>query len=119
MRRGKYGIFAACNRYEKGCSTTFALPKNALVKGAEKDCEVCSYPKILVIKARRKPQELCINPNCESKKQEEEKMKELVKDKKCPHCSSQLVIKSSVYGSFLACPGYPKCRHIEKIKKTD
>ncbi len=118
MRRGKYGMFAACNRYEKGCSTTFALPKNALVKGADKNCEICNYPKILAIKARRKPQELCINSNCPSKKQEEEKMKELAKDKKCPHCGSQLVVKSSVYGSFLACPGYPKCKHIEKITSS-
>ena len=117
IRRGKYGIFAACNRYEQGCSTTFTLPKNALVKGSEKNCEICNYPKVLIIKARRKPQEICINPNCESKKQEEEKLKELVKGKKCPKCSSDLIVKSGVYGSFLACPGYPKCKHIENIKK--
>ncbi len=113
IRRGKYGMFAACDRYEKGCSTTFALPKNGKVKGLEKDCEVCKFPKVIVFRARRRPQEVCINPNCETKKQEEEKLKELVKDKKCPNCGTQLVVKSSAYGFFLACPGYPKCKYIE------
>ncbi len=115
MRRGKYGLFAACNRYEKGCSTTFALPKNGKVKGADKECEVCKYPKVIVYRFRRKPQEVCINQNCESKREAEEKLKKIVDGKKCPNCGSQLVVKSGVYGSFIACPGYPKCKYIEKI----
>ena len=118
IRRGKYGSFAACNRYEQGCSTTFTLPKNALLKGAEKNCEACNYPKVLVIKARRRPQEICINPNCESKKKEEERLKEIAKGKTCPNCGSDLIVKSGVYGTFLACPGYPKCKYIENIKNT-
>lgn len=118
MRRGKYGLFAACDRYEKGCSTTFTLPKNGKVKGAERECNICNYPMVLVFRVKRKPQELCINPNCESKKQEEEKLKQLVKDKKCPNCGSQLVIKNGFYGAFLACPGYPKCKYIENVNGT-
>ena len=113
MRRGKYGIFAACDRYEQGCKTTFALPKNGKVKGADKNCSVCSYPMVVIFRARRRPQELCINPQCESKKKEEERLKEIVKGKKCHNCGSELVVKSGVYGSFLACPGYPKCKYIE------
>ncbi len=115
MRRGKYGLFAACDRYEHGCSTTFALPKNGKIKGAEKECEICKYPKIIVFKFRRKPQEVCINTECPVKREEEEKLKKLVEGKKCPKCSSDLVVKSGVYGSFVACPGYPKCKHIEKV----
>lgn len=117
IRKGKYGSFAACNRYEQGCSATFALPKNALLKGTEKLCDVCSYPKILAIRARRKPQELCINPNCESKRQDEEALKKIAEGKTCPNCSSQLVVKAGIYGAFLACPGYPNCKYIENIKK--
>ncbi|MBS3095636.1 topoisomerase DNA-binding C4 zinc finger domain-containing protein [Candidatus Woesearchaeota archaeon] len=108
VRKGKYGSFAACNRYEQGCSTTFALPKNCLVKSAEKNCDVCGYPKILAIRVRRKPQEICINPDCKSKK---------LNGKTCPKCGSSLVVKTSHYGSFLACPGYPKCKYIEKLPK--
>ncbi len=116
MRRGKYGMFAACDRYEQGCSTTFPLPKNGKIKSTEKNCEVCGYPTIILFRAKRKPQELCINLNCETKKEEEDKMKKLVEGKKCPKCQSQLVVKSGVYGSFMACPGYPKCKYIENIK---
>ena len=117
MRRGKYGLFAACDRYEEGCKTTFALPKNGKIKGAEKNCDVCAYPKVLIFRARRKPQELCINPNCPNKKAEEERLNKLVEGKKCPNCQSQLVIKNGFYGPFLACPGYPKCKYIEKMPK--
>jgi len=117
IRRGKFGMFAACNRYEEGCKTTFALPRNGLVKSANKSCEVCSYPKVLIFRAKRKPQELCINPNCESKKAEEERLNKLVEGKKCPNCKSQLIIKNGFYGPFMACPGYPKCKYIEKLPK--
>ncbi len=117
MRRGKYGLFAACDRYEQGCKTTFTLPKNGAVKGAEKNCAVCSYPMVLVFRAKRKPQELCINPQCPTKKEEEERLRKLVEGKKCPNCGSQLVIKNGFYGPFLCCPGYPKCKYIEKMPK--
>ena len=119
MRRGKFGLFAACDRYEQGCKTTFTLPKNGKVKGAEKDCSICNYPMVLVFRAKRKPQELCINPNCESKKAEEERLRKLVEGKKCPNCGSQLIIKNGFYGPFLTCPGYPKCKHIEKMPKLE
>ncbi|MEK6956111.1 MAG: DNA topoisomerase I, partial [Nanoarchaeota archaeon] len=118
IRRGKFGMFAACSKYPD-CKTTFTLPKFALVKPANKSCSVCNYPMILIIKAKRRPQELCINPDCESKKADEKKLEEYVKDKKCPNCSSQLIIKKSGYGSFGACPGYPKCKYILPVAKDD
>lgn len=118
MRRGKFGMFAACDRYEEGCSTTFALPKSGLVKGAEKDCEHCGYPMIIVIRARRKPQEVCINPDCPPKKEEEERLLKLAKEVKCPKCGSELIVRKSVFGGFLACPGFPKCRYIH-VEKND
>ena len=119
IRRGKYGAFAACNKYETGCKTTFALPKNGKVKGIDKTCERCGYPKILLIKFRSRPQELCINLECPTKKEEEEKLKKIVEGKKCPNCGSQLIIKNGIYGVFAACPGYPKCKYIEKMKKEE
>jgi DNA topoisomerase-1 len=123
MRSGKYGPFVACDKYDKeegkGCKTTFPLPKNGKVKAAMKNCEICNFPMVLVFRAKRKPQEVCINLNCPKKKEEEERLKKLVEGKKCPNCSSQLVIKNGMYGPFLACPGYPKCKHIEKMPKPE
>ena len=106
-------MFGACNKYPD-CKTTFPLPKNAKLKATEKFCEKCKYPLLLVFKARRKPFEFCINPDCPDKQIPEELLK--IK-KNCPKCSKELVVRKSAYGMFFACPGFPKCRHIEAIKE--
>jgi len=36
-------------------------------------------------------------------------------DKKCPKCGKPLILRRSIYGQFIGCTGYPKCRHTEKI----
>ena len=33
----------------------------------------------------------------------------------CPNCGRMLVYKLGKFGEFLACPGYPECRHTETI----
>ncbi len=41
-------------------------------------------------------------------------------DKICPECSKQLVIRIGRFGKFLACSGYPDCKHTEKlVEKVD
>jgi len=41
-----------------------------------------------------------------------------VKPKKCPKCGEgDMVVRKSVYGAFLACNRFPKCRCIEKINQ--
>lgn len=35
----------------------------------------------------------------------------------CKECGKLMVIKEGRYGPFLACPGFPECRHTEKIIK--
>src|SRR3989338_8587932 len=71
IRRGKFGVFCACNKYPD-CKTIFSLPKNALIKPAKKNCEVCNFPKVLAIKKARQPMEFCLNPKCPSKNVEGE-----------------------------------------------
>ena len=88
-----------------------------MIKNTEKECKVCNYPTVLVIKAKRKPQEMCINPKCPIKEEEEERLRKLIEGKKCPNCGTQLVMKSGFYGPFLCCPLYPKCKYIEKMPK--
>lgn len=119
IRMGKFGKFIACNKYPD-CKTTFKMPHSGLIKNSDKICELCGYPMILIIQKRRKPQEVCINPNCKSKISAEEN-KEIKKiesqhiQKKCPLCGKQLVLRKSFYGQFWGCSGYPACRHIENI----
>lgn len=120
IRSGKFGAFAACNKYPD-CKTTFNLPKSAVVKPLKKNCESCNYPMVQVFKKRQKPQELCINPKCHTKKPSLEEKKEIAKiesgkvDKKCPKCGKDLVLRTSFYGKFYGCSGFPSCRHTEKL----
>lgn len=113
IKRGKFGLFIACTEYPN-CKATFKIPKGKVLPN-EKLCEHCNYPTIKLIKKR--PQILCINPDCPSKKIDEKKI--LAEERKCPNCNSLLIIRKSAYGAFLACPGYPKCKHIEAIVKKE
>ena len=118
IRRGKYGFFVACNRYPE-CATTFALPSNAKVVPARKECPVCGYPMVKVIRARRQPQEICINKDCPTKKELEAEAPKLPPEKMiCPNDGGTFVLKQSFYGKFYGCSNYPKCRTMMKLDGT-
>ncbi|PIN86907.1 DNA topoisomerase I [Candidatus Woesearchaeota archaeon CG10_big_fil_rev_8_21_14_0_10_44_13] len=118
VRRGKFGRFIACNNYPE-CKTTFSLPAFGLVKSSNKECLQCKHALITIQRKGKRPQEICINPACPSKKVDEAKAK--LEEKPCPKCKDTLggtlVVRKSVYGSFLGCSKYPKCRHTEKLKE--
>ena len=125
IRRGKFGSFAACNKYPD-CKTLFSIPKNAFIKPAKKECEVCGYPKVLAIKKARQPLEFCLNPKCTSKNVEGEAGKEAKAiatgkiKRKCPTCKEgDIVLRSSIYGKFYGCSNYPKCRYTEKLANSN
>jgi DNA topoisomerase I len=113
MRRGRFGLFAGCNKHPE-CKTAIGLPRGGLVKSAKQECEACKFPKVQLLKRGKKPQILCLNKECPSKQVDEEKAKE--QEKPCPKCDGKLIIRHSIYGSFLGCTNYPKCRANEKIE---
>jgi DNA topoisomerase I len=126
IRRGRFGHFIACNKYPD-CKTLFTIPQN-LIKPTKEICEDCKLPKILIIKKRRAPQTICIGPKCPAKLKDytKEKLKEMEDIesgklvKKCPNCEKgTLKVRRSVYGSFIACDQYPKCRFTEKSEEID
>ena len=115
IKKGKFGRFIACDKYPD-CKSTHKLPAGGLVKPTEESCEHCKHPMINIIRKGKKPQKLCINTDCSSKKLDAAENKQLVKDegKKCPNCGKgTLVERKSVYGTFLGCSNYPKCKFIE------
>jgi DNA topoisomerase-1 len=62
--------------------------------------------------------------NMEKIKEEAEKIKEEITvkvDKNCPKCQKPLVVKWGRYGKFLACSGFPECKHSEnfEVEKSD
>ncbi|HNY36013.1 MAG TPA: type I DNA topoisomerase [Candidatus Pacearchaeota archaeon] len=58
------------------------------------------------------------NENLENKYNEVEKKKEepVITDKVCPKCGKPLAIKTGRFGKFLACTGFPDCKHTENIE---
>jgi DNA topoisomerase-1 len=58
------------------------------------------------------------NENLEKKYNEVEKKKEepIITDKICPKCGKPLAIKTGRFGKFLACTGFPDCKHTENIE---
>ncbi len=125
MKRSKFGRFIACDKYPD-CKATYSLPKNGMIKSLKKECEECGFPLISIINKGKKPQQLCINPKCPTKKIEDAGATEEVKEiengtlvKTCPKCKSKLILRSSIYGKFLGCSGYPKCRYTERLDGKD
>ncbi len=113
LRFGRFGPFIACDRYKEGCKNTFGVPRGNLVKKTDKICEECKHPKILLIRKGKRPQELCINKECPTKKPTVN-----LEGEKCPKCEDgKLVLKKGIYGAFFACENYPKCKHIANQEK--
>ncbi len=51
-------------------------------------------------------------------KKEADKLKEEAverTDKKCPKCGQPMIIRWGKYGKFLACSGFPECKHSENL----
>ncbi len=56
----------------------------------------------------------------EPKAEEKEPKKEVVANFKCEKCGSDMVLRSSRYGTFYACSKYPECKFIKtKVKELD
>ena len=57
------------------------------------------------------------------KLEQTEKVAEKVKmeleyvDKKCPECGKQLIVRVGKFGKFLACSGFPDCKHTEGLEE--
>ena len=123
IRKGKFGQFIACNKYPE-CKTIFSIPQ-VKVKPTKEICESCKHPKVQIIK-KKGAQIVCINPKCPSKMEEydKEQKKEMEDidsgklEKKCPKCGQPLVLRKSIYGAFLGCKGYPKCRYTERLESN-
>jgi DNA topoisomerase I len=114
IKRGKFGRFVACSNYPD-CKITFKLPQTGLIKKTKNICEHCQNPLIQIL-TKGKKQELCINPSCSSK--QDDKIKEEI-DKKCPKCGNDLLVRSSIYGKFIGCSNYPKCKYTEKTETQE
>ena len=68
-----------------------------------------------VIKGFYQPFEQDLNKAMETVEKIEIKDEEAGKD--CPNCGKALLIKHGRFGKFMACSGFPECRHTESINE--
>lgn len=114
IKFGKFGKFIACDKYPD-CKSTFKIPSSGMIKNSDNLCEDCNFPKIQIIQKAKRPQELCINPDCKSKVQADKKAHKK-EGTPCPKCKTgKLVMRKSFYGEFIACDAFPKCKYTEKV----
>ncbi len=50
-------------------------------------------------------------------KAEHVKVEVEVVDKKCPECGKDMVVRYGRFGKFLACSGFPECKHTEALEE--
>ncbi len=69
--------FAGCSNYPK-CKTAYPLPAKGRIEATGKVCDKCGTPIIRVFRSGKRPFEMCLDPNCPTKKDwlDKEKLKE-------------------------------------------
>lgn len=105
IRRGKFGLFIACDRYPD-CKATVSLPKGAKVTEELSDNNL---PVLLLPKGQKV--EITKDVLIQQRKEPESIGRE------CPSCGANLIKRKGMYGEFIGCSAYPKCRYMEKINK--
>jgi len=63
--------FIACDKYPQ-CKTTFGIPQTGTIKAVKELCKECGYPQVSIIRKGKRVWKLCLNPNCASKKQQQQ-----------------------------------------------
>jgi DNA topoisomerase-1 len=63
--------FVGCTNYFSGaCKTAFPLPQKGYIKPSGKPCKSCGWPAVAVWLKAKRPWNLCLNPQCPTKRNE-------------------------------------------------
>lgn len=61
--------FVGCSGYKKGCRVGFPLPRIGIIMSLGKVCDKCNTPMVQVRMPARRPFRMCLDPECETKKE--------------------------------------------------
>ncbi len=59
--------FVGCSNYPK-CDAVYPLPQNAKIERTGEVCDKCGTPIVIVRRSGKRPFKMCLDPNCETKK---------------------------------------------------
>lgn len=127
IRESRYGKYLSCSQFPK-CKGKIPLNSKGerqLPQETGEKCDLCGKP--MVIRFGRRGRFLACTgyPACKNTYSLNEKgekiagSRPIVTDQKCPKCGSALWLRFGKRGAFLACSGYPKCRHLVPVGKEE
>jgi len=97
--------FVGCTGYPE-CPQTYPLPKNAKFEAVEELCPVCGTPQVKVIQFKKRPRNMCLSPDCPTKKGPE------IVVGACKECGGALRVMYSQVGSrYIRCENYDAKTH--------
>jgi DNA topoisomerase-1 len=88
---------------------------------SDKICTECGKPMVIKLGRTGKFLSCSDYPTCKhaeplgEESEEIKALREKYKDETCETCSKPMEVKSSRFGNFLACTGYPKCKSTKPI----
>ncbi len=100
--------FVGCTGYKNGCRTGFPLPREGTIIRLDQVCDKCKTPTIQVSHVGSRPFRMCLDPECETKKDwldkaklkkaKEESIKASARAQqlRCDTCSKQLMSKRAL-----------------------
>jgi DNA topoisomerase I len=115
IRRGKFGMFAACDKYPD-CKTTFSIPKGVMIKPTT-NVSSSGYPLVTVIAKGQRPREVSINPADNVPEDKKDLISKLEKEGYVKD-GVELVLRYGFYGPFLAAKNYPKEKMILSLDEV-
>jgi DNA topoisomerase-1 len=132
LRRSRFGPFLGCSDYP-ACKGTLPCDKDGqplkLVKEEDikETCPDCRAPMAVKRRGRRAFLGCSRYPDCKATASLPEgirlagppREKPVEAGVKCPKCGKPMVIRNGRRGGFVACSGYPRCRHTFDISKLE
>lgn len=104
MRSQRGSRWVQCVNNPRSCQASYALPSAGFIEPCTEVCASCKTPKVRITFRGQRPDNFCINPDCEVHKK-------TYQIGTCPSCKSPLHIRYSFKGNrFVGCTGYPNCR---------
>ena len=97
--------------------------KDVTQEAMDEQCPKCEKPLSIRLGKRGRFIGCSAYPDCDYTRNLNDDAKtaaaepEIVADRKCPDCQSDLVIKMGRYGKFIGCSTYPACKHMEPLEK--
>jgi DNA topoisomerase-1 len=133
LRQSRTGFFLGCSGYPECRSTMPCNPQGEPLRLVKEDelkrpCDVCGEGE-LVVKRKGRRAFLGCNP-CPTCKNTSSLPEDVRLEHKptpppeqaglnCPQCGRPMVIRSGRRGKFVACSGFPRCRHTMPVEKLD